>query len=136
MPIAYITAPSDAARELAATLVEERLAACVTRVPVESVYRWESDLRAETEVALLAKTTADRYDRLEARVLDLHPHDVPCIDRWSPRSLQTEAVSVAAAWTGVRSGGVTATAGPCRDRTTPLGIARVPAGYDDAASHR
>jgi periplasmic divalent cation tolerance protein len=87
MPTAYITAPPDAAEELARTLVQERLAACVNRVPVESVYRWEGDVHAEAEVALLAKTTDEGYDQLEARVLELHPHDVPCIERFDETDL-------------------------------------------------
>lgn len=36
MPTAYITAPPDAADELAETLVEERLAACVNRLETTS----------------------------------------------------------------------------------------------------
>ena len=37
MPTAYITAPPEAA-DLASTLVEERLAACVNRVDCRSTY--------------------------------------------------------------------------------------------------
>jgi periplasmic divalent cation tolerance protein len=94
MPTAYITAPPDAAGELATTLVEERLAACVNRFPVASVYRWEGEVHTADEVALLAKTTTQRYDRLEARVLDLHPHDVPCIERFD----ETDLLAAFGAW--------------------------------------
>jgi periplasmic divalent cation tolerance protein len=94
MPTAYITAPPDAAEELARTLVEERLVACVNRVPVESVYRWDGEVHAEAEVALLAKTTDEGYDRLEARVLELHPHDVPCIERFD----ETDLLAAFGAW--------------------------------------
>jgi len=82
MPTAYITAPREHAEQLARTLVEERLAACVNRVACQSVYRWEGDLHEEPETVLLAKTTADGYEELVARVRDLHPHDVPCIERF------------------------------------------------------
>ncbi|ELZ98887.1 hypothetical protein C440_00985 [Haloferax mucosum ATCC BAA-1512] len=82
MPTVYITTPSTASDELARTLVEERLAACVNRVPCESVYRWNGEVHDDEETILLAKTTADRYDDLVARVVELHPYDVPCIERF------------------------------------------------------
>lgn len=82
MPTAYVTAPPDAASDLASLLVEERLAACVNTLECQSTYRWEGAVHDEPEVILLAKTTADRYDDLVERVLAAHPHDVPCIERF------------------------------------------------------
>ncbi|WP_129115799.1 divalent-cation tolerance protein CutA [Halegenticoccus tardaugens] len=82
MVTAYITAPPDAADDLARTLVEERLAACVNRVPCASVYRWEGEVHDDEEVILLAKTTPERYPALEARVVERHPHEVPCVERF------------------------------------------------------
>ncbi|XVH31354.1 divalent-cation tolerance protein CutA [Haloferacaceae archaeon DSL9] len=82
MPTAYLTAPADGAAELARTLVEERLAACVNRVPCRSTYRWEGEIHADDEVILLAKTTAAGYDDLVERVVELHPYEAPCIERF------------------------------------------------------
>ena len=82
MPTAYVTAPPEAAERLARALVEERLAACVNRVDAASTYRWEGRVHEEAEVVLLAKTTAGRYDALERRVRELHPHEVPCVERF------------------------------------------------------
>jgi periplasmic divalent cation tolerance protein len=82
MPTAYITAPPDAADTLARTLVEERLAACVNRLSCDSVYRWDGDLHDDEEVILLAKTTDAAYPALRDRVVELHPHDVPCIEQF------------------------------------------------------
>lgn len=82
MPTVYITAPMDSARDLARSLVEERLAACVNLVDCESIYRWEGDVVTDEEVILLAKTTPDAYDALETFVLEEHPYDVPCIERF------------------------------------------------------
>ena len=59
-------------------LVERRLAACVQVVgPVESRYRWEGRVETATEWLCVAKTTAERYDELEAAIGDLHSYDVP-----------------------------------------------------------
>lgn len=87
MPTVYITAPPDAASELARTLVEERLAACVNQVACDSIYRWEGEIYDEEEVILLAKTTGERYVELEERVLELHPYDVPCIERFDEEEM-------------------------------------------------
>jgi periplasmic divalent cation tolerance protein len=38
--------------------------------------------REDDEVLLLAKTTSDRYGALAERVRELHPYDVPCIERF------------------------------------------------------
>ena len=82
MPTVYVTVPPEAADEIATTLVEERLAACVNAVDCESTYRWEGEVETDTETILLIKTTDAGYDRLEARIDDLHPYDVPCIERF------------------------------------------------------
>ena len=82
MPTVFITAPPDAANDLARTLVEEGLAACVNRVSCDSVYRWDGEIHDDEETILLAKTTADRYDELRDRVEQLHPYEVPCIERF------------------------------------------------------
>jgi periplasmic divalent cation tolerance protein len=87
MPTAYITAPPDVAEDLARTLVEERLAACVNRLDCRSTYRWEGEVVEDDEVLLLAKTTDERYDALAARVTDLHPYEVPCVERFEESAL-------------------------------------------------
>ena len=82
MPTVYITAPPDAAPELASQLVEERLAACVNRVRCRSTYRWEGEVHDADEEILLAKTTDETCDELMARVAELHPYDVPAVERF------------------------------------------------------
>ena len=63
---------------MARTLVEERLAACVQMLPeIVSVYRWEGAVQADRERQLVIKTSEDRLPALEARLLALHPYDVP-----------------------------------------------------------
>lgn len=71
-------ASREAGESLAATLVEERLAACVNVIGgVASLYRWEGNVERDEEVLLLMKTTADGVGPLKVRVLDLHPYDTP-----------------------------------------------------------
>lgn len=78
----YVTAPIDDAEAIAETLVDEQLAACVNRVECRSTYRWEGDVVEDDEVILFVKTTAEAYDRLEARIEALHPYEVPAIERF------------------------------------------------------
>ena len=77
--VCFCTCPDvDSAARLAATLVEERLAACVNVVPgLRSVYRWQGAVERSDEVLLLIKTTRPRLPALSARVLELHPHELP-----------------------------------------------------------
>ncbi|MCL6619225.1 MAG: divalent-cation tolerance protein CutA [Thermomonas hydrothermalis] len=68
----------DSAERIAATLVEERLAACVNLIPgLRSVYRWQGAIQREAEVLLLIKTHPDRYPALQTRLTALHPYELP-----------------------------------------------------------
>ena len=76
----YITATDEKEAEAIATiLVEERLVACVTMLPVSSVYRWEGAVQHDTETVLFAKTRTDLVEKAMARVVELHSYEVPCV---------------------------------------------------------
>ncbi len=80
----YVTAASaEEAERIGRALVEERLAACANVLPgVTSIYRWEGQVRRDTEVGLLLKTRRALFDRLSGRVRALHSYDQPCIVAW------------------------------------------------------
>lgn len=68
----------DSARTLSRSLVEARLAACVQLLPgIESIYRWDGRVDTASEVLLVIKTTQPCFDRLQARLVALHPYEVP-----------------------------------------------------------
>jgi periplasmic divalent cation tolerance protein len=73
------TWPADrASDELAARLVEEGLAACVSvAAPMTSHYRWDGALERAEERQVVIKTTRDALPALEARLAELHPYEVP-----------------------------------------------------------
>jgi len=77
--LVLVTAPAgEEGPALARSLVDERLAACVTVLPgVSSVYRWEGAVETASESLLLVKTRRDRLDHLRERIVELHPYDVP-----------------------------------------------------------
>lgn len=63
---------------LGRVLVEERLAACVNVIPgLTSIYRWDGEVQTETEALAVCKTTEGAVDRVERRIAELHPYDVP-----------------------------------------------------------
>jgi periplasmic divalent cation tolerance protein len=67
----------DASR-LARTLVEERLAACVTIFPgAVSIYRWKGQVETADEVVLLLKTTEEQSGALKKRLKELHSYETP-----------------------------------------------------------
>jgi periplasmic divalent cation tolerance protein len=66
------------ADELAQSLVDERLAACVNvHGPMVSTYWWKGQVERETERQIVIKTTRARLPELEARLRTLHPYDLP-----------------------------------------------------------
>jgi periplasmic divalent cation tolerance protein len=67
-----------AAQSMAARVVEERLAACAQIIgPVASIYRWKGEVERTEEWYCHLKTTRNRLRELEARILELHPYEVP-----------------------------------------------------------
>ncbi len=77
--ICFCTCPdTDTAERIATALVDERLAACVNILPgVRSVYRWQGAVECADEVLLLVKTLPERFEQLKARLLALHPYELP-----------------------------------------------------------
>ena len=77
--VVLVTCPSaEKAAEIARALVEERLAACGNVVPaVRSIYRWKGKVQDDAEALLILKSARDRFEALRARVLALHPYEVP-----------------------------------------------------------
>jgi periplasmic divalent cation tolerance protein len=71
-------ASEHAARALVTALVADRLVACGTLLPgARSIYRWAGELTEETEVVVLLKTDARKWDALAAAVREKHPYEVP-----------------------------------------------------------
>ena len=77
--ICFCTCPdAGVAERIAAALVDERLAACVSVLPgIASIYRWQGKVESATEIPLFIKSTAANYPALEKAIAALHPHEVP-----------------------------------------------------------
>lgn len=78
----YVTCKDAAQAETIAraVVVEKKLAACANIFPaMTSVYKWEGQLRADSEAVLILKTTHDQFKAVEEAVRALHSYDTPCI---------------------------------------------------------
>ena len=77
--IVFMTAANgEEATRLADLLIGAHLAACVQILPeMESVYRWEGKIERQSEILLLAKTTAGKFADLEREVRALHSYETP-----------------------------------------------------------
>jgi len=77
--VVLVTVPdAETADKLGEALVGERLAACVNVVPgLRSIYRWQGAVEKAAELLCLCKTTRASFEQLRARVVELHPYDLP-----------------------------------------------------------
>jgi periplasmic divalent cation tolerance protein len=64
-------------KKIARQLVEEKLAACVNLIDIESVYRWMGKIKDCGECLLIIKTTEERFEPLRKKVREIHSYEVP-----------------------------------------------------------
>jgi periplasmic divalent cation tolerance protein len=71
-------AHQDDAHQLAQSILEQRLAACVQIVgPVTSTYWWQDEIETAEEWLCILKSRRDDYPALENAIRDVHPYAVP-----------------------------------------------------------
>jgi periplasmic divalent cation tolerance protein len=77
--IVITTVPDEnLAVKITESLLQQRLAACVHRLPTgQSTYWWQGKLESSTEVVLMIKSTQAAYTELETAIQRLHSHEVP-----------------------------------------------------------
>ncbi len=72
------------AKQVAKTLIEEKLIACANHfAPAVSQYVWEGELCEEQEYPVLLKTVESLTKPAMARLKALHSYDTPAILSWS-----------------------------------------------------
>ncbi|MBW2988032.1 divalent-cation tolerance protein CutA [Candidatus Woesearchaeota archaeon] len=80
--LAYITNPSqEEAKRVAKHLLDKRIIACANIFKIKSMYWWEGKIEEGDEWVVIAKTTQQRIEQLEAEVKAIHPYKIPCIIR-------------------------------------------------------
>jgi periplasmic divalent cation tolerance protein len=71
------TPTRDEAARIAKLLIDEKLAACVQLLPIESFYFWQGRTQNEVEVLLLVKTRSSLFEKVIARIKEIHSYNVP-----------------------------------------------------------
>jgi periplasmic divalent cation tolerance protein len=69
----------ECAERIAASLVDDGLAAAVHMREVATRYRWRGEVVAGDEVVLDIFTSANRFDGIATRIGELHPYELPPI---------------------------------------------------------
>ena len=89
MYIIFCTFPDvETARKTGTALVTAQLAACVNLLPaVESIYRWQGQVKTATEVLAVFKTSVAAWPAFEQRLRELHPYEVPEIVAMKPEQV-------------------------------------------------
>ena len=66
------------ARQLAESLIAQKLAACVNILsPCQSIYAWQGKTEHADEVPVLIKSSQAQYHALEAAIIKVHPYELP-----------------------------------------------------------
>ena len=91
---------AEDAQRLAHTLVDEGLCACAQVERIDSTYRWQGQVVQEPEWRILFKTAEGAYARVEQRLRDLHPYELPAIYSLRPE----QALAAFAGWVNEGSG--------------------------------
>lgn len=74
---------TDTARSVAEQLLFEKLIACANIVPqILSVFEYQGNACAETEAAVVFKTSAELLETLTLRLGECHPYETPAIVGW------------------------------------------------------
>jgi len=71
----------DEGKEIARTLVENKLAACVNIIQnITSIYEWKGKIELDDEHLLFIKTSEEKCDLLIQKIQELHSYENPeCI---------------------------------------------------------
>jgi periplasmic divalent cation tolerance protein len=76
--VVLVTAASQTEAEaIASELIQAKLAACVSLMPIRSIYTWQGKVQQEEEWQLLIKTDLEQFAALEAKIRSVHSYEVP-----------------------------------------------------------
>jgi len=77
--VVYVTSPGEEeAAGLAHALVKAKLAACVNMISnVRSIYTWQGKIEDDRELLMIIKSQRHLFDRLAAKIREMHSYDVP-----------------------------------------------------------
>lgn len=76
--LVLVTAASESeGNKIARALLNEKLAACVSMTPVNSIYTWQGKINNDREWQLSIKTNLNLFTELAQKIKALHSYEVP-----------------------------------------------------------
>ena len=76
--IVQTTCPNkEEASNIAKSLIENKLAACIQMSEIESFYMWEDEFCNDKEILLNIKTKKENFKKIQSKIKELHSYDVP-----------------------------------------------------------
>jgi len=75
--ITTTTDTQTTAEQIADTLLERKLAACIQIVPIQSRYLWRGQKESASESLLQIKTKTSLFSEIEKTIRKLHGYEVP-----------------------------------------------------------
>ena len=84
----------EEANLIAESLVLEEMIACANIISgMQSIYKWKGEVCREQEYIILMKTRDKNFDKIEARLKDLHSYDCPCLFSVEMKSIEESYLS-------------------------------------------
>jgi periplasmic divalent cation tolerance protein len=78
--ILYIPTSSETeAKNIASTLLKEKLIACANFFPINSMYEWQGKIEKDNEYVLIVKTQKSLAQQVTKHIKTLHSYDTPCV---------------------------------------------------------
>ncbi|MDJ0634700.1 MAG: divalent-cation tolerance protein CutA [Xenococcaceae cyanobacterium MO_188.B29] len=76
--VVMVTVSSEQEGEkIAEALLTEKLAACVSITPVNSIYTWQEKINRDREWQLFIKTSSNLFPQLRQKIQEIHSYEVP-----------------------------------------------------------
>lgn len=77
----YVTYPTnEEAKIVSKALLEKKVVACANIFPAhETMYWWKETVEEGVEVAVIYKTTQEKFDAVKDMIIEGHSYDVPCV---------------------------------------------------------
>ena len=63
------------ASKIAKMLLDNKLVACVKRIPIESAYFWQGKVKQDHETLLILESVEEKYDEIEEEVRKIHSYE-------------------------------------------------------------
>jgi periplasmic divalent cation tolerance protein len=64
-------------KKIVDALIEQRLAACIQVIPMQSFYHWKGQVNCDEEKLMLIKTKRSLYEKVQDSIVANHDYDTP-----------------------------------------------------------